>query len=88
MDKMEFYEIRALMKYQYYAHKDDWEQARLVSYLIAQVNSKRKLKFSDIIEFEWDKENEKINQSVSNEEIAKLRKEAMNVALMLENDVV
>ena len=87
MDRMEFYEIRALMKYQYYAHKDNWEQARLISYLIAQVNSKKQLKLSDIIEFEWDKENIELNKSVSNEEIAKLREQAKLVALQLQNNL-
>lgn len=75
------------MKYQHYAYKDNWEQARLISYLIAQVNSKKKLKLSDIIEFEWDKDNAALNSSVSNEEIAKLRMEAQKVALMLQNDL-
>ena len=84
---MEFYEIRAIMKYQHYAHKDEWEQARFISYLIAQVNSKNKLKLKDIIEFEWDKDIDEMSNSVSNEEIAKLRKEAQNVALLLQNDI-
>ena len=39
--------------------KDNWEQARLISYLIAQTNSKKKLKPTDIIKFEWDKEQDK-----------------------------
>lgn len=86
MDKMEFYEIRALMKHQHYAYKDSWEQARLVAYLIAQVNSKKKLKVTDIMEFDWDKENEATKQAVSNEEIKKLREQARIVALQLQND--
>lgn len=86
LDKMEFYEIRALMKYHYYAHKDNWEQARLISYLIAQVNSKNKLKLSDIIDFGWDKDMEKKDEevkAVSNEQINKLREEAKKVASLL-----
>lgn len=82
---MEFFEIRALMKYQYYAHKDNWEQARLISYLVAQTNSKKKLKLSDIMEFPWDRDNEFAKQQVSNEEISKLRNEAKNVAEQLKN---
>lgn len=79
---MEFYEIRAIMKYQYYAHKDNWEQARLIAYMIGQTNSKNKLKISDIIEFPWDSE-ENENVSVSNEEITNLRQEAQKVASMM-----
>lgn len=82
---MEFFEIRALMKHQHYAYKDGWEQARLIAYLVAQVNCKKKLKLSDIMEFDWDREIE--NTGVSNDEIAKLREEAQKVALMLQNDL-
>ena len=88
MDKMEFFEIRALLKYQWYSHKDSWEQARLISYIMAQVNSKNKMKMSDIIDFEWEKEanslsnNEKIN-AVSNDEVKRLRAQAQNFASLL-----
>lgn len=58
LDKMEMYEIKALMDYEYYSHRDEWEQARLISYLIAQVNSKKKLKQEDILQFYWDNEKE------------------------------
>jgi len=43
--------------------KDNWEQARLISYLIAQTNSKKKLKPTDIIKFEWDKTQDKKESS-------------------------
>ena len=51
------YEIRAVMDYEYLAHKDSWEQARLVAYLIAQSNSSKQLKATDIAKFYWEKEN-------------------------------
>lgn len=44
MDEIQQYEIKSLMDYGYYKHKEDWEQTRLISYLIAQTNSKKKLK--------------------------------------------
>lgn len=56
LDKMEMYEINAAMKYSYYAHKDSWEQTRLIAFLIAQTNSKKHLELSDIIKFKWDEE--------------------------------
>lgn len=86
LDKMEFFEIRAIMKHKYYAHKDTWEQSRLIAYLIAQVNSKNKLKLSDIIEFPWDKENDNAN-AISNEQITKLREDAKEVASMLQKNL-
>lgn len=53
------YEIRSVMDYEYYANKDSWEQTRLIAYLIAQVNSKKQLKQSDIMQFYWEKEETK-----------------------------
>lgn len=72
---MESYEINALMKYQFLNSKESWEQTRLISYLIAQVNSKKHLELSDIIKFKWDDENEE-KEIVSKEEREELIKKA------------
>lgn len=71
---MQWYEVRAALKYSYYRTKDNWEQARLVSYLIAQVNSKKKLKYQDICEFPWEKENTDEDTKISKEDIERLNK--------------
>lgn len=76
LDEIEWYEINAALKYQYYSVKDGWEQARLISYLIAQTNSRRTLKMTDIIEFPWEKESDKEDQSITKEDIERLTKEA------------
>ena len=76
LDDMQGYEVSAALKYQYYAVKDGWEQARLISFLIAQSNSRKKLKMEDILEFPWEKEKEEHITSISKEEIERLRKEA------------
>lgn len=86
MDKMEFFEIRAILKHEYYSHKDSWEQTRLIAWTIAQVNSKNKLKMSDIIDFAWEKEDmskEELKKSVSQEEITRLREQAREFAKLL-----
>lgn len=83
MDKMEFFEIRALMKYKYYSHMDEWEQTRFISYVLAQVNSKKKLKLSDIIDFHWEKDNEEMNKEVSHEEVNRLRNKAAEFAELI-----
>lgn len=51
------YEVRAIMDYEYLAHKDSWEQARLVAYLVAQSNSTKRINLTDIANFYWEKEN-------------------------------
>ncbi len=76
MDKMEMYEVKAVMEYEYYAHKDDWEQARLIAYMTAQVNSTKQLKITDILKFYWEKENEAADTSISNADVERLRKKA------------
>lgn len=61
----------------YYAHKDEWEQARLVTWMVAQVNSKKKVKLSDIIAFYWEKEQDAESvTSISNSDIERLRAQA------------
>lgn len=75
LDEIQTYEISSLMKYSFYKNRDDWEQSRLISFIIAQSNSKKKLKLQDIIKFEWEKE-EKENTTITKEEIENLSKQA------------
>lgn len=62
------------MEYEYYAHKDGWEQARLVAYLIAQTNSTKQLKVTDILKFAWDSDTD---TSISNEDVDRLKEKAL-----------
>lgn len=71
------------MKYSYYRHKEDWEQARLISYLIAQVNSNKKLKVTDIVKFPWESETDKDDTYISEEDIKMLSEKAKQYEQML-----
>lgn len=74
---MEIYEVQAAMKYDYYAHKDDWEQTRLLAYIIAQANSTKKLKLSDIMEFYWEKDiKEPTDTYISDDDVKRLKEKA------------
>lgn len=87
LDEMQMYEINSLMKYSYYKHKDEWEQARLISYLIAQVNSSKKLKIDDIIKFHWEGENSSdSDKQISQEEIEMLQRQAEEYAKMFASE--
>lgn len=77
------YEVRAVLKYEYYSKKDSWEQARLIAYLIAQVNSKKSLKQSDIINFYWDNEQQEKTTYASNEDKMRLQKRAQKYIELL-----
>lgn len=58
LDRMEGYEIRALFEHRDYKGRTGWEQTRLMTYVIAQTNSRDKLTLSDIMEFPWEKNKE------------------------------
>ena len=79
LDKIEWYEINSLLKYQYYSIIDNWEQARLIAFMIAQTNTKKKLKLQDIVPFVWD-EDEEIEEGkpITKTEIDRLKARAQD----------
>lgn len=76
------YEVQPLITFMHLKHRDSWEQSRMIAYIIAQVNSRKKLNPTDIIKFDWDNEKE-INKEtrISNEDIERLRKKAKEYSL-------
>lgn len=76
MDEMQMYEAQVAMNYSYYAAKDNWEAARLNAYITAQVNSKRRLKITDIVKFPWEDKEETSDTSITKEDIQRLQKQA------------
>lgn len=62
------------MEYEYLSYKDSWEQSRLIAYMIAQTNSTKRLKLTDILEFQWEDKN--ADTAISNEDVARLREKA------------
>ena len=82
LDKMEMYEVNALIKNQYRRHKDDWEQARLIAYLIAQCNSKKRMKLTDIVTFPWEKN---VKNEIDFEAIKRIREKAHS---MIDNNLI
>ena len=78
LDEIEWYEINSLFKYRHYSHKDSWEQARLITYMVAQVNSKKTLKLGDIISFPWEDDAEAEEQKVSAEDVKRLKQMAQD----------
>ncbi|MEG0796688.1 MAG: hypothetical protein RR397_09335 [Odoribacter sp.] len=67
------YELDAIIEGYQNKHKQSWEQARLIAYVTAQVNSSKKLNPSDIITFNWDSENGNMDDQADWEEIKKMR---------------
>lgn len=85
LDEMQYYEIKSLMKNSYYRNKENWEQARLITYMIAQTNSKKKMKLQDIVKFPWETEPE--STKITTEEINELARQAAAMeAILNENN--
>ena len=66
LDKMKPYELSIICDSLHLRTKDSWEQARMVAYMTAQVNSKKKLKPTDIIEFAWENKASQHHQQKDN----------------------
>lgn len=77
---MQEYEIEPLVKNLELKSKQDWEQSRMVGYIIAQGNSTKKLKPSDIIKFSWDDKQEMFTgvKEISNEDVDRLKNKSQN----------
>lgn len=77
LDQMECYEIDAILENLQNRHRDSWEQTRMICYVLAQSNSTRSIKPTDIIRFSWDEEKtESGDTSISTEDIERLKKKA------------
>lgn len=76
MDHMEFYEIDAILNSMQYRHRQSWEQTRMICYVLAQSNSTKSIKPTDIIRFPWDDDSEPADTCVNSEDIERLKKKA------------
>lgn len=54
LDQMKPYELRIICDSLHLRIKDSWEQARMISYVTAQINSKKRLRPTDLISFAWE----------------------------------
>lgn len=81
LDRMEFYEISALIENAWMKSKESWEQARLQAYLTAQVNSTKNIDMMEFMTFPWEKvETDKIEDTKEEREaLMKEMKEWENI---------
>lgn len=77
MDQMQVYEVEDILKNLGETDVNSWEQTRFITYCIAQANSKKKLKPSDVMKFSWDKTINRTGEtSISKEDIERLKQKA------------
>ena len=72
---MSFIEVESFLDGLNRRNRESCEQTRLLGYIIAQSNSTKTLKQTDILRFPWDEE-EKKDTSVTNEDMKRLRAKA------------
>ena len=82
LDKMDFIEVESFIDGLNRRNREAWEQTRLLGFIIAQSNSTKTLKQTDILRFPWDEE-EKKDTSVTDEEMQRLRAKAKEVESQL-----
>ncbi|MDR2138269.1 MAG: hypothetical protein LBP50_01775 [Tannerella sp.] len=85
LDRMQWYEVDACLEGLRLSERAGWEQTRYICYVTAQVQSRRKLKLSDVIEFEWDRgdSRDRGETAISSEEVARLKEKAARIAAKL-----
>ena len=52
LDRMQMYEVKAVLENLQHKNKTGWEQARMISYIIAQTNSTKQLSPTDSLGYD------------------------------------
>ena len=92
MDDMKFYELSPILKNMNVSVKNDWEIGRQICYIIAQSQSTKKIKPSDIMLFPWDegyknrpKKDVKITKEMRDRMIREME---ANKELLIKNNII
>lgn len=79
MDRCSVWELNDIIENLPYLDRNIWETARLNTYVVAQVNSKKHLTQQDILKFKWEEENKEDfvqperDYEISNNDIDRLK---------------
>ena len=76
MSDLQDFEVELLYENLKYTDRPSWEQTRLLAFILAQVNSKKRLEMTDIMSFPWEENYEEKNIEMSNEDRDRLREKA------------
>ena len=74
MDELQDWEVYDIYSMLQYADSASWEQTRWLMYVIAQVNSRKQLKVTDILNFSWDQTQKNI--TITDDDIKRLKEKA------------
>ena len=70
------YELEVILDNLHLKHKQNWEQTRLIAYIIAQSNSTKKINITDVVKFSWDAEKDETIDIMTDEDKDRLKKKS------------
>ena len=77
---MSEWEVSNVLEVLDHADRNLWECIRLNTYVLAQVNSKKKLKSTDIVKLPWDRVNKSTGETnITNSDIERLKNKAQYI---------
>lgn len=77
MDELQAYEVNDIIECLPYTERNEWERCRYSIYSNLQMNCKKKINPTDIMQFEWDKK--ETTTSISNEDIQRLKQKSKQI---------
>lgn len=83
---MQVYEVNTILENIPYLDRISWEQHRFQIYSNVQMNSKKKLSPTDIMQFAWDKEDEEDSTEITTEDIERLKNKSKEISKTILNN--
>ena len=77
-DEMQEYEVNTIIENLPYLDRNSWEQHRFQIYSSVQMNSKKKISPTDIMQFAWDNSNEET--SITSKDIERLKNKSKEIS--------
>lgn len=85
MDQLQDWEVYDFYDSLQLADTASWEQTRWLMYVVAQVNSRKQLKVTDILRFPWEEGSGVHKTTITDEEISRLKEKANSIKQTLFN---
>ena len=73
------YELEVILDNLQLRHKQNWEQTRLLAYVIAQSNSTKKINITDVVKFSWDDTKNETIDIMTDEDKDRLKKKSNEI---------
>ena len=81
---MQEYEVNTIIENLPYLDRNSWEQHRFQIYSSVQMNSKKKISPTDIMQFAWD--NSKEETSITSKDIERLKNKSKEISNTIKNN--